>query len=99
MISAATVQMGTEANADQDHAFVSQMYTGSMEVLRAIWKQFMQQSPGAEYTLFHDTLIANAPPDFSFGSVSFGEPRDPYDDGGYNFLTIGYNVHHSWLND
>ncbi len=97
MVSAAIVQMGTEANADQDHAFVSQMYTAVMGVLRDVWKQFMEGVDGDELTLFKSALLEAAPPDFSFGGVSFGEPRDPYDDGGYNFETIGFNIHHSWI--
>ncbi len=96
MVSTATVQVGTRAEDDPDHARISQMYGAVKEVLDALFVAFMTcDEDSEEYTLFKATLADELPDEFSLGGLSYGDPREPYDENGYNFLTLGFNIHHA----
>jgi hypothetical protein len=71
------------------------MYAAVKGVLDALFVQFMGGTDGDELTLFRATLAAELPAAFSLGGLSWGESREPFDDGGYNFLAMGFNIHHT----
>lgn len=95
MGSEATIQTMTSAEEDRDHAVVSGLYGEVKKVLDSLMGQFLTGNDGDELTLFKATLTKEAGECFEFGGVSFGEPREPFDDSGYLIMTVGFLIHHS----
>ena len=94
MSSNVSIQIGTQAEEDRDHAIVSKLYGEVKAVLDSLMKQFFT-SEAEELTLFKTTLASEIGSDFSFGGVEFGDPQEPFDDAGYLILSVGFVVHHS----
>jgi len=95
MSSNVSIQIGTQAEDDRDHAIVSKLYAEVKAVLDSLMKQFLTQTDAEELTLFKATLASEIGANFAFGGVEFGDPQEPFDDAGYLILAVGFVVHHS----
>lgn len=98
LLSNVAMLIATNANDDQDHSKLAEIYEAVSTVITSLYSQFRSGTAGAERNTF-DKYIANAQPDaqsvVSVGGFSWGEPLTPYEDGGANFIGINFMVHFS----
>jgi len=92
------VLMGTNADDDRDHAFISNMFEEVHQFLDQLFIQFragnFDADPLASFVEDTQALVGDASR-FRFGGLTFGAGMEPYDDGGINMLGITLEVHYS----
>jgi hypothetical protein len=89
-----TVLVGTHKDDDPTHADLARYYEATQTVLDALYAQFRAGAAGAERLTF-DRHIADAAPDVVpiIGGFEHGEPLDPYDDAGGQYIGMMFVVH------
>lgn len=86
----------TALEDDQTHAQISSIYDAVQTVMDALYAQFRSGVAGAERTTF-DAYITdhnpNPPATISVGGFEYGDPLDPYDEGGAQFIGMNFIIH------
>lgn len=91
-----TVLVATNQEDDPTHAHLARYYEAVQTVLDALYSQFRSDTSGPERDSF-DAHISDTEPGsvVSVGGFEHGEPLDPYDDGGAQFIGMLLVVHFS----
>lgn len=97
LLSNVAVLIATNANDDQAHSDIANIYEGVSTVLDALYSQF-RGTAGAERSTF-DEYISDTQPDaeetISVGGFEMGEPLSPYEDSGAYFIGLNFIIHFS----
>ena len=90
------ILMGTNADDDKSHAFISDMENAVQGVCDTIFSQFRSGGfTGEEIAYFLARVVAETSTDlFQFGGLTFGDGLAPADDGGINMIGITMIVHY-----
>lgn len=95
---AVRITIGTQANDDQDHSKLADIYSAVATVMEKIYSQFLARVAGAERNSF-DRNLSNASPDeneiLNVGGFTFGDAEEPYEESGANYITILFRIHYS----
>ena len=91
-----TVLVATNQEDDPTHGELARYYEAVQTVLDALYSQFRSGTAGVERESF-DAHISDTEPDsvVTVGGFEHGEPLDPYDDGGAQFIGMLFIVHFS----
>jgi len=91
-----TVLVATHKDDDPTHAALARYYEAVQTVLDALYSQFRSGVAGAERESF-DAHIADTEPGnvVSVGGFEYGDPLDPYDESGAQFIGMMFIVHFS----
>ena len=90
------ILMGTNADDDKSHAFISNMEDAVQGVCDTLFLQFRSGVfTGDEIAYFLARVVAETSADaFQFGGLTFGDGLAPADDGGINMIGITLIVHY-----
>jgi len=91
-----TVLVATNQEDDPTHADLARYYEGVQTVLDSLYSQFRSGTAGAERQTFDKHLSDTATGSVvTVGGFEHGEPLDPYDERGAQFIGMTFVVHFS----
>lgn len=90
------ILMGTNADDDEDHSFVSHMYDSIQVLMDNMYVDYRAGNRDNEpLKTYIDTIqTAVGASKFRFGGIQFGEGTEPYEDAGINMIGISVVTHY-----
>lgn len=88
--------VGTNADDDKDHSFVSQMYDAVQNFLDGMYANYRAGNHDSEpLKTYIDKVQSLVGADqFRFGGLQFGDGLEPYEDAGVNLIGISLITHY-----
>lgn len=91
-----TVLVGTHKDDDPTHGELSRYYEAIQSVLDSLYAQFRSGVAGSERNSFDAHIRDTEPASIvTVGGFEHGEPLDPYDDEGAQFIGMMFVIHFS----
>jgi len=98
LICSLAVLLATWGDDDKTHADVARYYEAVQAVLDSLYSQFRAGVAGVERDTFDrhiEDQLADQAGSIAVGGFVFGEPMEPFEDSGANFIGMTFEVHYS----
>lgn len=93
----AEIQCRSKIEEDKDHAQIKLIYEGVQQALDDLYDQFRASETGDLLTEFKAAITALLGANYGLGNLSFGGPVAPWEEDGYNVISLSFVMDYSRL--